>query len=518
MHGKAGPHRTTITVQQRKEIDVDRKSGAAGLIQNRHVFATALFTSLGGLQNLFGDVLGMNSFQDKMALDALPPNKQGWMVSIIVFGAWFGALSTGILADLISRKYTIVLATFIFCIGVIVQTAASAAPAIFGGRFIVGIGVGSLNVVVPLYNAELAPREIRGSLVALQQLAVTFGFMISYWIDFGTDGIGGSEEAQKEAAWRLPLGIQLVPAIILGVGILFQPFSPRWLVSKQRDEEAKQVLSKTQRLPIEHKRIVLEYKEIKAQHLFDVESSKVRFPHLQDGSWSSRFKLGIAGYARLFRTKSLFYRVAISSVLISFQQWSGLSAILYYAVSIFRSLGLTKNDVSLLATGVVSIAMFLATIPTVLWVDRFGRKPVLISGAFVMAASLFVVGGLSATHMRDWSDYPSAAWAAGAFVWIFCIAYGYSWGPCSYIIASEIWPLRMRGKGSSIASNKVLISLSLVGQAIPTMFIRLTYGTLIFFGCLAFLGGLFVLFFVPETKCMYLEEMGNTFPPSVTFL
>ncbi|KAH8832103.1 general substrate transporter, partial [Flagelloscypha sp. PMI_526] len=175
----------------------------------------------------------MNSFQEKMDLDALNPKKQGWMVSIIVFGAWFGALSTGILADLLSRKYIIVLATIIFCIGVIVQTVASAPPAIFGGRFIVGIGLGSLKLgvgdlrFVSLYNAELAPREIRGSLVALQQLAVTFGSMISYWIDTGTNSIGGTEEAQNEAAWRLPLGIQLVPAVILGVGILFQPFSPR---------------------------------------------------------------------------------------------------------------------------------------------------------------------------------------------------------------------------------------------------------------------------------------------------
>ncbi|KAH8831501.1 general substrate transporter [Flagelloscypha sp. PMI_526] len=516
MGGTAGVGGTAIALQRRKELGASVKSGAAGLIQNRQVFAITVFASLGGLlygynQGVFSSVLAMYSFKQRMASDVLDPDKQGWMVAILELGAWFGALCTGVLVDLLSRKYTIVLATIIFCIGVVVQTSASAPPSIYGGRFIVGMGVGSLSMAVPLYNAELAPPEIRGSLVALQQLAITFGIMISYWIDLGTNHIGGTGETQKEAAWRLPLGLQLAPAVVLGVGILFQPFSPRWLVNKGRDEEAQQVLSNARKLPIDHELIILEYKEIKAQHLFDVETAKIRFPEYQDGSWSSSFKLGVASYISLFKTKSLFYRVAIGSLTMFFQQWSGVNGILYYAPTIFKSLGLTDNSTSLLATGVVGVAMFLATIPAVLWVDGLGRKPVLVSGAFVMAACHFIVGALTATYRDSWDTHASAGWAACAFVWIFAIGFGYSWGPCAWIIVAEIWPLSVRGKGLSIATSSNWMNNFIVGQVTPTMITHLSYGTFIFFGSFAFLGGLFVLFFVPETKGVSLEEMEEVF-------
>jgi len=140
------------------------------------------------------------------------------------------------------------LAVVIFCIGVIVQTSAMGPSSIYGGRFVTGWGVGasngtfccifiylftsigSLSMAVPLYNAELAPPEIRGSLVGLQQLSIAAGIMVSYWIDYGTNFIGGTGESQGEAAWRLPLALQLVPAVVLGVGVWFMPFSPRCVV------------------------------------------------------------------------------------------------------------------------------------------------------------------------------------------------------------------------------------------------------------------------------------------------
>lgn len=110
------------------------------------------------------------------------------------------------------------------------QTTAKGPPSIFGGRFVTGLGVGSLSMAVPLYNSEIAPPEVRGALVALQQLAITFGIMVSFWIDYGTNYIGGTGDGQSEAAWRIPLALQLVPAIILGSGILFMPFSPRFVL------------------------------------------------------------------------------------------------------------------------------------------------------------------------------------------------------------------------------------------------------------------------------------------------
>ncbi|THH33222.1 hypothetical protein EUX98_g993 [Antrodiella citrinella] len=476
----------------------------------------AVFASLGGLlygynQGVFSGVLGMNNFIKHMGKDATDPSLKGWLVSILELGAWFGVLCTGYLADKLSRKYTILFAVVVFCIGVIVQTAAMHASSIFGGRFITGLGVGSLSMAVPLYNAELAPPEVRGSLVALQQLAITFGIAISFWIDYGTNYIGGTGDGQHEAAWRVPLALQLVPAIILGCGILFMPFSPRWLVNQGRDEEALTVLSNARRVPKDSDLVQIEFLEIKAQYIFEKETAAEKFPQYQDGGWVSNFKLGVFDYTSLITTRTLLVRTAIGTLTMFFQQWTGVNAILYYAPSIFTSLGLTGNTVNLLATGVVGIAMFLATIPAVIWVDNAGRKPILVSGAFIMAGCHVIVAVLTAVYHDTWPEHQNAGWAACAFVWIFAMAFGYSWGPCSWILVAEIWPLSVRGKGLSIAASSNWMNNFIVGQVTPTMQAHLGFGTFVFFGAFSFLGGLFILFFVPETKGLTLEEMDDVF-------
>lgn len=490
------------------------KSGWAGLVHNRRIFFIAVFASLGGLlygynQGVFSGVLSMKSFDDRMASAVDNTGTKGWLVAILELGAWFGVLCTGYLADKLSRKYTIVLAVIIFCVGVVVQTAAFHPSSIYGGRFVTGLGVGSLSMAVPLYNAELAPPEVRGSLVALQQLAITFGIMVSFWIDYGTNYIGGKN--QSEAAWRIPLALQLVPALVLGAGILFMPFSPRWLVNQGRDDEALAVLSRARRLPPDSDLVQIEFLEIKAQYLFEKESNALRFPQYQDGTTRSNFLLGLNAYLSLIRTRTLLYRVVIGSATMFFQQWTGVNAILYYAPSIFTDLGLTGNATNLLATGVVGIVMFLATIPAVLYVDKVGRKPVLVSGAFIMAACHLVVAVLTGLYHNSWGSHTSAGWVACVFVWIFSVAFGYSWGPCCWILVAEIWPLSIRGKGLSIAASSNWMNNFIVGQVTPSMMTHLGFGTFVFFGSFSLLGGLFVLLFVPETKGLTLEEMDAVF-------
>ncbi|KAF5327608.1 hypothetical protein D9619_004804 [Psilocybe cf. subviscida] len=466
---------------------------------------------LGYNQGVFSGVLPMTSFVDRMGDDATNSGKKGWLVAILELGAWVGVLVTGYLADRLSRKYTIFLAVIIFCIGVIVQTAAMHAASIYAGRFVTGLGVGSLSMAVPLYNAEIAPPEVRGSLVALQQLAITFGIMVSFWIDYGTNYIGGVGAGQKEAAWRIPLALQLVPALILGVGILFMPFSPRWLINNGRDEEALQVLSNARRLPPDSELVQIEFLEIRAQYLFEKETSELRFPQYQDGSRSSNFKLGLHEYMSLITDRSLLYRVAVGSLTMFFQQWTGINAILYYAPSIFKNLGLEGNANSLLATGVVGIAMFLATIPAVIWIDKIGRKPVLVSGAFLMGACHLIVAILTARFSSDWGMHKVAGWVACSLVWVFAIGFGYSWGPCAWILVAEIWPLSVRGKGLSIAASSNWMNNFIVGQVTPSMLQHISYGTFIFFGLFSIMGGFFILFFVPETKGLTLEEMDDVF-------
>lgn len=189
--------------------------------------------------------------------------------------------------------------------------------------------MGSLSMIVPMYNAEVAPPEVRGSLVALQQLAITFGIMISFWIDYGTNYIGGTGAGQKESAWLLPICLQLVPAVVLFAGILFMPFSPRWLIHHDREDEARKVLASLRDLPEDHELVELEFLEIKAQSLFEKRTVAEHWPNLRELTAWNVFKLQWIAIASLFQTKAMFKRVVVATVTMFFQQWTGMYASVY---------------------------------------------------------------------------------------------------------------------------------------------------------------------------------------------
>jgi hypothetical protein len=205
-----------------------------------------------------------------------------------------------------------------------------------------------------MYNAECAPPEVRGALVGLQQLAITTGIMISFWIDYGTQYIGGVGAGQQDAAWLVPLCLQLVPAVLLGVGMIFMPFSPRWLEHHGRSADARKTLAQLRNLPQDHELVELEYLEIKAQSMFEKRTVAEQFPHLADGSSWSTIKLQFVAIGSLFKSMPMFRRVALATVTMFFQQWTGINAVLYYAPQIFAGLGLSSTTVSLLATGMLS--------------------------------------------------------------------------------------------------------------------------------------------------------------------
>ena len=188
------------------------------------------------------------------------------------------------------------------------------------------MAVGAMSVNVPNYNAEVAPPEVRGSLVALQQLAITAGIAISFWIDYGTNNIGGTGKSQSEAAWIVPVCLQLIPGLCLGVGILFMPFSPRWLVHHNREPEARRVLSSLRNLPQDHELIEVEFLEIKAQSTFEKRNIAQKWPHLVELTKMNVFKLQFVSIASLFRTKAMFRRVIVATVTMFFQQFTGINA------------------------------------------------------------------------------------------------------------------------------------------------------------------------------------------------
>lgn len=150
----------------------------------------------------------------------------------MTLGAMVGAFINGPISDCVSRRWSILMANIIFLIGSILQAAAEYVAMFFVGRFVFGVGAGMLAMVCPLYLSELAPPNIRGSLVALQQLSITFGIMCSFWVNYGTQYIGGTGVGQSQAAWRLPLALQCLPSLILASGTFFLPYSPRWLINQ----------------------------------------------------------------------------------------------------------------------------------------------------------------------------------------------------------------------------------------------------------------------------------------------
>jgi len=207
----------------------------------------------------------------------------------------------------------------------------------------------------------------------------------------------------------------------------------------------------------------------------------------------------------------MFKRVIVATVTMFFQQWTGINAILYYAPTIFMELGLSSNTVGLLATGVVGIVMFLATIPSVLYIDKLGRKPILTIGAIGMATCHIIIAVIVAKDHASWDSHVAAGWAACAMVWLFVIHFGYSWGPCAWILVAEIWPLSNRPYGIALGASSNWMNNFIVGQVTPDMLSGIGYGTYIIFGLLTYMGAAFIWFFVPETKRLTLEEMDIVF-------
>ncbi|KAJ5096207.1 quinate permease [Penicillium alfredii] len=494
-------------------------SGISGLFKNGKVFSIAFFASLGGFiygyqQGVISQALVMARFKSDFPSIIGSSGATGWLTSILQLGGWVGALSAGVFAEVFTRRHTIFGGSLWIILGSFLAAGAHNGAYLYAGRFFTGLGVGTLSAVGPLYNAELAPPEMRGFLVALQQLSTTFGIMISYWIGYGTNYIGGTGENQSDWAWRTPLVVQGVPAIILALGVIsLIPFSPRMLVGRGQDNDALKVLSRLRGVPQDDPLLQIEYLEIKSEVLFEQRTFAQRFPDLANGRsiWRREF----AQYTNIFRTRDNFKRVATAGLVMFFQQWSGIDSIIYYASSIFQTLGLNSGTISLLATGVVGIINVVVTIPTVMVIDKVGRRPLLLVGSMGIFCSMIIVAIIVALFQGNWQDHAAAGWAAVSFIWIYIANFAYSWGPASWVLITvgnaEIFPLSIRAKGTSIGASSNWMNNFIIALIVPRMIEGMAWGIYLFFGVWLLLGALFIWFFVPETKNKTLEEMDLVF-------
>ncbi|KAI8866858.1 general substrate transporter [Ramicandelaber brevisporus] len=465
-------------------------------MSKRQVYYAASLAAIGGFlygydQGVMGSLLAIAPFRDYF--DHPTATIRGLIVSAFTLGAFLGSLGAGPLTERVGRRRTIIIAAVLFTFGGILQTAAVNRGMLIAGRIISGLGVGKLSMSVPLFQSEIAPKEIRGRLISTQQFAITVGIAVSFWIDYGFSQIKDSQ-----ASWRAPLGLQVVPAVILGIGMWFMPESPRWLIDNGREDDARAVLVRLRtadnRLNPE---VEAEFEEIR-QYLINERETSVR------------------SYSELFRPQ-LRRRTVLGLGIQAMQQLTGINVIMYYAPYIFLQAGLASVSSSLLAQGINGVINMGMTIPAILYVDRWGRRPTLMSGSFVMGAAYLVIGSVMGALGKEAISEETgdvimkmsshaAMYTCIVFVYVFVAGFAYSWGPVGWIYPAEIYPLHIRSKATSLTTASNWLFNFAIGQIAPILMESITWKLYMIFMALNWGSGLLVWKFYPETKGKSLEK------------
>ncbi|MGH2891050.1 MAG: sugar porter family MFS transporter, partial [Solirubrobacteraceae bacterium] len=377
-----------------------------------------------------------------------------------------GGLIGGRLENRFSRRYTLLAMAILYAIGAILSAISFNLASFVAFRIITGVAVGASSLVVPTYIAELAPVEIRGGLVILQQLAISGGILISYVVDFAFDSAGWG--------WRPMFAAAVVPAVILAVGMLFMSHSPRWLGMQGRWEDASGVLAKT-----EPDRKDEELEGIK----HDVTETK-------RASWRELLGPGLRG--------ALIAGVGLAI----FQQFVGPNTVLFYTPTIFGYAGVAGNP--LLPTIYVGAVLFVFVFPTIAFVDVIGRKALFYIGLTGMG-SMLVLLGLA-------FDMGAKSWGAGVVIilLVYVAFYSLSISPLFWLMTAEVFPNRLRGTGASISTVANWGANLLVTVTFLSMIDALGKSwTFWIYAILAGLAIIFVKFCVPETKGRPLEQIDH---------
>jgi sugar porter (SP) family MFS transporter len=401
------------------------------------------------------------------------------VTSWVTLGALFGALVAGGMADRIGRRWSAVVAGILFASGAIVEAVAPGAGLLTVGRVVTGLGVGFASVVAPLYAAEMAPKRLRGRFVSTYQFAITVGIFFAYLAD---DALTGGDR------WRLMFALAVIPGVALAVGFLIMPESARWLLKMGRRDKALESLVK------------VDGADVAEQELATIEADLEVEMREGQASWGEVFSPTLR--------RALWVGIGLAV----FQQITGINAIIYYANEIFAEAGFTTAEAqakaTLYAVGLVNV---LATLIAVAWVDRFGRRPLLLTGLVGMGVSLAAVG-LSFAALSTEAESETATTVGGlvtvlALV-VFIASFAFSMGPIVWTLISEIYPNRVRGRAISVATAVNWLAAFLVAQFFLSLVDAIGESVTFFLFALSCVATfVFVWFFVPETKGRSLEEI-----------
>ena len=433
------------------------------------LYVVAIVASLGGLLSGYdtGVISGALLFINETWI--LPDTLQGFLVSSVLIGAVIGAATNGILADIFGRKKIILVTALIFILGSVMCAFAPNVYILIISRIFVGFAVGIVNFVVPLYLSEISPKNLRGTLVSLYQWAITSGILFSYFIN--------AAFAQAVYNWRWMLFAGVLPGLILFVGMCLMSDTPRWLVSKNREDEAKNVFKKIEPDIDAEKEI----QDIKTTLNSEIKEKKFIFK-----KWMLMpFVVGIG---------IMFAQIC-----------TGINTIIYYAPTIFKTAGFDSNLTAIYATTGIGVVNFIMTIVAVFFTDKIGRKPLLYFGLTGVMLSLFALGTSFAFANVLGS---SLKWVAVGSLITYIICFAMSLGPIGWILVSEVFPLKIRGIAMSICTVSNFAFNFFVVGSFPILLHRIGGAwTFWMFGAVSFLCIIFVYFFIPETKGISLEQI-----------
>lgn len=433
------------------------------------VYVIAAVASLGGLLSGFdtgvisGALLYINETWEISSWE------QGWIVSAAIVGAVAGAAMNGSLSDIYGRKKIIVATGIIFAIGSVMCAYASSPMELIISRMVIGLAVGMVNFVVPLYLSEIAPQKIRGMLVSTFQLAITVGILFSYLIN--------RIFANTEYSWRWMLGAGLVPAIVLLTGISFLGDTPRWLISKKREKEAKEIFLK------------INPEEDADLHISEVKAT-LRAPENAKG-----------GIFKPWMIMPVFVGVGMMFM----QICTGINTIIFYTTTIFKIAGFSDNISAIYATIGVGFVNFIMTFVAIFLTDKWGRKPLLYIGLWGILIALVALG--AAFRYADVLG-DNLKWVAVGSVVVYITSFAVSLGPVGWIMVSEILPLQIRGLAMSICTvANFAFNFIVVLSFLPLIHSVGEARTFWFFAGITVLCLLFTYYLVPETKGISLEKI-----------
>jgi SP family xylose:H+ symportor-like MFS transporter len=457
-----------------------------------YAFRITLITTLGGLlfgydtAVISGTVSALNYyFVLPRGLAEISANSLlGFTVSSALIGAVIGGAIAGFISNKFGRKKALMISAVLF----LIASIGSAVPELGfkpvgqGGylvltqfiiyRMLGGVGVGMASLLSPLYIAEIAPAHKRGKLVSYNQLAIIIGMLVVFFVNYFI-ACRGNDSWINIIGWRWMFASEIVPSVLFFILLFFIPESPRWLMLKGCEEKAFSILSK----------------------INGEEGAKLIIAEIQESSTSKPEKLFLYGWKL----------IATGILLCVFQQFVGINVVLYYGPEIFKNLGNGTNS-ALLQTIVIGAVNLIFCIAAINTVDKFGRKPLQITGAAIMSVAMIGLGFIFLSG--------SLGIAALLFMIIFMAGFAFSWGPVVWVLLSEIFPNKIRGKAMSVAVAVQWISNYLVSWTFP-MLDKSTFLTAMFhhgfaywgYGVMAALAGLFMWKMVPETKGKTLEQL-----------